>query len=95
LDKSERKRRREKKKKKPQPPEQREQLEQQQLSQSDVSDTFVSGACRSASLVIGYSKDELMQILSMALDVHRSLTRNLMRFFGKNPSLFGQITRCP
>ena len=44
-------------------------------------------------MVVSYTTDELMQIMTMAFGVHKSLTRNLTQFYGRNPTLFGQITR--
>ena len=55
--------------------------------------TFINPATKGSSMVFSYTTDELMQIMTMANGVHRDLTRNLTRFYGKNPTLFGQITR--
>jgi hypothetical protein len=87
LDKTERKRRREKKKT---PAKAKSQPADQQ---QNIVATFINPATKSNNLVVSYSTDELMQIMTMAIGVHKDLTRNLMRFYGRNPTLFGHITR--
>jgi hypothetical protein len=84
LDKTERKRRREKK----------TTTTTAATATSDTAMvTFINPATKGSSMVFSYTTDELMQIMTMANGVHRDLTRNLTRFYGKNPTLFGQITR--
>jgi hypothetical protein len=90
LDKTERKRRREKKKT---PANGSKAKSQPQDQQQNIVATFLNPATKSNNLVVSYSTDELMQIMTMAIGVHKDLTRNLMRFYGRNPTLFGQITR--
>ena len=92
LDKSERKRRREKKKK-PTAATSSTNQQRQEAESNAVMVPFLSPAKRCSELVASYSTDELMQIMTMALGVHKSLTRNLTRFYGRNPTLFGQITK--
>ena len=87
LDKTERKRRREKKKPA------NGSKEKSGQHQQNVVATFVNPATKSNNLVVSYTTDELMQIMTIAIGVHKDLTRNLMRFYGRNPTLFGQITR--
>ena len=45
------------------------------------------------SMVWGYSADELSQLMILANGVHRDLTKNLLHFYGHNPTLFGKVTR--
>ena len=40
----------------------------------------------------GYSADELSQLMVLANRVHRDLTKNLLKFYGNNPTLFGKVT---
>ena len=40
----------------------------------------------------GYSADELSQLMILANGVHRDLTKNLLNFYGNNPTLFGKVT---
>lgn len=92
LDKTERKRRREKKKKTTATAASTTSTSTSQ-SESNTMVPFASPAKRCSQMVVSYSTDELMQIMTMALGVHKSLTRNLTRFYGRNPTLFGQITK--
>jgi hypothetical protein len=54
---------------------------------------FINPITKGSSLAFSYTTNELMQIMSIAIGVHRDLTKNLTQFFGKNPTLFGQIAR--
>ena len=45
------------------------------------------------SMIWGYSADELSQLMILANGVHRDLTKNLLNFYGHNPTLFGKVTR--
>ena len=55
--------------------------------------TFLNPATKCNNMIWSYTTDELMQIMTMATGVHQDLTRNLVRFYGNNPTLFKQITR--
>jgi hypothetical protein len=65
------------------------------VQQSDAAQALASvigPMAQGASMVWGYSADELSQLMHLANGVHRDLTKNLLHFYGNNPTLFGKVT---
>ena len=60
--------------------------------QSDNSLALGPATAAGGSMIWGYSADELSQLIKLANGVHSDLTKNLLNFYGNNPTLFSKVT---
>ena len=60
--------------------------------QSDNALALGPATAAGGSMIWGYSADELSQLIKLANGVHSDLTKNLLNFYGNNPTLFSKVT---